>query len=181
MILPFFFENAVYGMEFKKVVGRASLWAMKVLGRKSLLFISFSIWGGSRQWLIVCSSDELRQLWLSNLHVELSLRICTDLWAFFPWESVKIVPLLPKDNCRSARIFKDVQGFSVQIFRETFFLQSLFSGSDDTHCCVRGCGVPAHVHHFFSRLGCGFFGCYFNGKAVKVSVFFSVESVRLVL
>ena len=46
------------------------------------------------------------------------------------------------------------------------------SGSDDTHCCVRGCGVPAHVHHFFSRLGCGFFGCYFNGKAVKVSVFF---------
>ena len=46
------------------------------------------------------------------------------------------------------------------------------SGSDDIHCCVRGCGVPAHVHNFFSRLGCGFFGCYFNGKAVKVSVFF---------
>ena len=46
------------------------------------------------------------------------------------------------------------------------------SGTDDIHCCVRGCGVPAHVHHFFSRLGCGFFGCLFNGKAVKVSVFF---------
>ena len=46
------------------------------------------------------------------------------------------------------------------------------SGSDDIHCCVRGCGVPAHVQRFFSRLGCGFLGCYFNGKAVKVSVFF---------
>ena len=54
-------------------------------------------------------------------HVELSLTICTDLWAFFPWGSVKIVPLLRKDNCRSARIFTDVQGFSVQIFLEIFF------------------------------------------------------------
>ena len=54
-------------------------------------------------------------------HVELSLRICTDLWAFFPWESVKIVPLLRKDNCRSARIFTDVHRFSVQIFQENFF------------------------------------------------------------
>ena len=46
------------------------------------------------------------------------------------------------------------------------------SGNDDIHCCVRGCGVPAHVPHFFSRLGWGFLGCYFNGKAVKVSVIF---------
>ena len=34
-------------------------------------------------------------------HVELFLRICKDLWANFPWGSVKIVPLLRKDNCRS--------------------------------------------------------------------------------
>ena len=31
------------------------------------------------------------------------------------------MPLLRKDNCRSARIFTDVQGFSVQIFQEIFF------------------------------------------------------------
>ena len=30
------------------------------------------------------------------------------------------MPLLRKDNCRSARIFKDVQGFSVQIVQEIF-------------------------------------------------------------
>ena len=59
------------------------------------------------------------EIWFTS-HVELSLRICTDLWAFFPWGSVKIVPLLRKDNCRSARIFKDVQGFSVQIVQEFF-------------------------------------------------------------
>ena len=56
----------------------------------------------------------------TTTHVELSLRICKDLWANFPWGSVKIVPLLRKDNCRSARIFTDVQGFSVQIFQEIF-------------------------------------------------------------
>ena len=47
--------------------------------------------------------------------VELLLTICSDLWAVFPWGSVKNVPLLRKDNCRSARC-SDVQGFSVQIF-----------------------------------------------------------------
>ena len=31
------------------------------------------------------------------------------------------MPLLRKDNCRSARIFTDVQGFSVQIFQKFFF------------------------------------------------------------
>ena len=54
-------------------------------------------------------------------NVGLSFRICTDLWANFSWGSVKIVPLLSKYNCRSARIFTDVQWFSVQIFQESFF------------------------------------------------------------
>ena len=31
------------------------------------------------------------------------------------------MPLLRKDNCRSGRIFTDVQGFSVQISQEIFF------------------------------------------------------------
>ena len=64
----------------------------------------------------------LRNLtWISSYsHVELSLRNCKDLWANFPWGSVKIVPLLRKDNCRSVRIFTDVQRFSVQISQEFF-------------------------------------------------------------
>ena len=68
----------------------------------------------------------VQQIWLKTLfltqfwqkffvisHVELSLRICTDLWAFFLWESVKIVPLLRKDNR------------SVQIHTETFLKTSI--------------------------------------------------------
>ena len=49
-------------------------------------------------------------------HVELSFRICTDLWVSFPWGSVKILPLLREDNCRSAKIFTDVQNSYLQIF-----------------------------------------------------------------
>ena len=54
---------------------------------------------------------------LKQTHLELSLTICTDLWAFCPWGSVKIVPLLRKDNCRSA---KDFLYHFFRIFFRTF-------------------------------------------------------------
>ena len=119
---------------------------------ESALFLSYPTWHYNQNWkrlILKCSVVFPALVFLYSLpliaaidirngsceiisqtaHVELSLTICTDLWAFFPWGSVKIVPLLRKDNCRSARIFTDVQGFSVQIFQEIFF---------HCMCCIFG-------------------------------------------
>ena len=69
----------------------------------------------------------LREINIGNYNNQWSnnaIKIYPDPMLSFPWESVQICepffPLLRKDNCRSATIFKDVQGFSVHIVQEFF-------------------------------------------------------------
>ena len=94
--------------------------------------IAVQLWAGNLRNRCYLNSTALGHITIAELvllnhssqdstQVELYFRICTHLWAFFPWGSVKIVPLLCKDNCRSARICPDVQRFFGQYFQEYFF------------------------------------------------------------